>query len=216
MGLLDFLFGKKKSKTVSFSGSNSPKDNDEFYHANNDIVEGMRFSATLQLQVPLKVLEHHGEVFNGLPSEAPKYGDMSQGIWMPNLDDRFTILEKGSTCSSDVGSVEPSKYLPFLIHFRKIVESEKTGDEKLKLFLKMKDLPEFCDFWLKHNERGDYFYMKYVYGTLINIPGVSPQVLFDMGFRNSNELNDKSDNFWLDMKGIGKAKLKKIIEYYAS
>jgi hypothetical protein len=51
---------------------------------NADIIKGYRFSATLQLRTPLRVLQHHGELQpwseNGLPAYARS---LWEGIWLP-------------------------------------------------------------------------------------------------------------------------------------
>lgn len=118
--------------------------NDQDFHANRDIISGLRFHATLHLTTPLSVLQHHGEVFDGPPSEAPAYGTPAQGIW---IHETRSWRELGididdwpeSTAASDIGPVLASTYVPFLIRFRSIVESNLSLADKRSAFEQLKD-----------------------------------------------------------------------------
>ena len=52
------------------------------------VIAGCQFYATLELRVPLEVLRHHGEMFQGPLERAPRYGNWiddkysADGIWL--------------------------------------------------------------------------------------------------------------------------------------
>jgi len=119
-----------------------------------DHLEGYEFSATLQIRTPLEVLRHHGELFRGPLDQAPKYGTWTEGgysadgIWVPKTKSWAELAREAggnveaaarmdretpeSTYASDIGPTTPSKYLPFLLDFRDIVEGEGEAEEKIE------------------------------------------------------------------------------------
>lgn len=97
---------------------------------NEDIIEGWRYCATLQLRTPLAVLEHHGKVVPASPGGPPSLtGEMWHGIWLPELGPEFDLLSAGATMSSDVGPIpaDGGDYLPFLKSVRAISEGDGTA-----------------------------------------------------------------------------------------
>lgn len=125
---------------------------DASYQANSDVVEGMRFCATLHLSTPLEVLRHHDEVFHGPPSQAPKYGSQADGIWVfktKSLRDLGLPLDfPESVHASDIGQVKPSEYLPFLLRFRSIVEADDELELKSSRLSSLQhESPQFNKIW---------------------------------------------------------------------
>jgi len=127
--------------------------NDQDFHANRDIISGLKFHATLHLTTPLSVLQHHGEFFDGPPSKAPAYGTPAQGIW---LHQTRSWRELGididdwpeSTAASDIGPILASTYIPFLIRFRRIVESNLSLAGKRSALDQLKDeSTAFSEIW---------------------------------------------------------------------
>ena len=98
----------------------------------DDVV--LRFSATLQLRTPLRVLSKHGSIHNDKRSRPPEYAkEPWQGLWVPeNNDPAFDFLSEGSMMASDIGPVpkDGGDYLPYLISIRKIVEMELPIEER--------------------------------------------------------------------------------------
>jgi hypothetical protein len=97
---------------------------------NSDIVEGFRFSATMQMRIPLRVLARHGEMHRGPPEHLPAIAKgMWEGVWMPKLR---TFRESGvpldelpeAAMASDIGPipVDGWDFLPFLLAVRQAVE----------------------------------------------------------------------------------------------
>jgi hypothetical protein len=146
---------------------------DEHYDANADILDGVRFIATLQLRIPLRVLEHHGEIFRGPPSQAPVYGDAGEGMWIPHLRHSvFDDLGFPRQHASDVGNVDPDKYIPFLIAFRTIVEGNDSHDLKIKQIHDLrKHSPEFAGFWKTLKKNYHDFPHSFFYFRFTEIPG---------------------------------------------
>lgn len=110
----------------------------------------MEFVATLQLTTPLRVLERHGEIFNGPPDRAPLYCSPAQGAWVPKSrleadEDPFALEEM---IASDLGDVVPSQYLAFLLAFREIVESGQDPEQTRALLGQLPGRnPAFAAFW---------------------------------------------------------------------
>jgi DNA polymerase/3'-5' exonuclease PolX len=171
-------------------------------------------------------LIHYGERFYGPPNKAPKYGTEADGFWSYET---ITWRELGVDMdelpevegASDVGPIKASEYLPFLIEFRKIIESQESIDKKIA---EIKELGNrtalFNYFILKLNEfykyKGDFpnsiFYNQFTF-----IPGVgkkSAKSLFDAGIRTHDELKNADDKTLLAIPGIGPAALKKIREFF--
>lgn len=87
-----------------FSNKTSPVD-DEFSLKNNiseknknneDILKGYRLTVTMQPFVPLNILERHGERCNKIP-EIDKKLPERYALWLPEIDDRFSFLNKYQT-----------------------------------------------------------------------------------------------------------------------
>lgn len=99
---------------------------------NEDIIEGWRYCATLQLRTPLAVLENHGKVVPASPEGPPTLTDeMWHGIWLPELGREFDFLSSGASMASDVGPIpaDGGDYLPFLKAVRRISEGGGTAAE---------------------------------------------------------------------------------------
>jgi hypothetical protein len=101
--------------------------------ANNDIVSGYRFCATIQMRTPLRVLRRHGEVHQGIGSEPPEIAtEMWEGIWVPIArtfrDLGLDIDEPNFTMASDVGPIpqDGGDYLKFLLLVREAAEGGGT------------------------------------------------------------------------------------------
>lgn len=195
---------------------------DKSYQANSDILEGMQFSATLQIRTPLSVLEHHGEVFYGPPSQAPKYGTQADGIWTfktkPLRDLGIALDETEFTHTSDVGPIKPSLYLPFLVQFRSIVEGAASLDEKLAaLSLLSTRSAEFREIWRKLSSNyGDFpesfFYLQFT--TLPRIGRQLAQRLYKAGFCSVNDIVRASTSRLTAVPGLGSVTAAKIQAVY--
>lgn len=188
---------------------------DEFYEANRDILDGMRFSATLQVRTPLWILEHHGEVFRGPPSQAPDYGGMAHGIWVPQTRGGLSeFLREGVTHASDAGPVVDTEYLPFLKAFRTIVEGPGDELDKIeRLHALPKESRRFAAFWRALATNIPDFPESFFYMDLAEIDGVgrtTARRMFDAGIYSVQGLHSASDETLLAIKGVGRALVKKI------
>lgn len=125
--------------------------------ANQDIVAGWRFSATLQLRTPLQFLLLHG-VFHPLVEGAPPEHPIMHGIW---ISETKTNAELGiglpdlvltnQTCASEIGQVpsDGGDFLKFLIAARRIIEApEPLGDWERLLRAEI-EKPEWSIFVVK-------------------------------------------------------------------
>jgi hypothetical protein len=196
--------------------------NDKTYHNNQELIKGMVFYATLQVRTPLSVLIHHGEGFHGPPSKVPRYGTEADGYWSYDLTpwrelgiDIDEMPESES--ASDVGPVKANEYLPFLIEFRKIVESQESVDKKIVEIKRLgRNNRLFKHFIRKLNAFYKYksdFPNSFFYNQFTGIPGIgqkSAKSLFEAGIKTFDDLNNADDKIILGIPGIGPAALKKI------
>lgn len=187
---------------------------------NNDVLDGLEFVATLQLRTPLEVLKHHGEVFKERNQTTPSYAkELWHGIWLPKTKSFKELgldieeIEEG-TSSSEIGYVKSSEYVPFLIEFRKIVESDKSTDEMLQELYNLANINQkFKSFWDRHCEVETNFPHSFFYKQLTLIDGVgakSAKLLYENGFKNTKDIQCAKDEEILKVKGIGNSLLQKI------
>lgn len=192
---------------------------DPSYFANADILEGMQFSATLQIRTPLSVLKHHNEVFYGPPSEAPVYGSQADGIWVFKTK-TFRALGADideipdSKHASDIGAVAPSDYLPFLIQFRSIVEAESSADEKLRALLELpKKSAHFKKIWSALSASYSDFPLSFFYLPFASLPGIGRALakkLYEAGYRSVDEITSSSIERLCAVPGLGPATARKL------
>ncbi len=201
-------------------------NSDEAFAEYRDVLEGVRFSATLHVSTPLATLLHHGEVFRGPPSQAPVYGTMSQGIWVlqtkswKSLGAEADIPEYSPTThASDIGAISPDNYLLFLVAFRTIFEAPITHDEKLR---QLGELPllstEFAAVWSRLNQGYVDFPRCLFYLPFTQLPGVgrvTARNLYDAGFVTLEDILKCKVGDLISVPGIGFATAEKIVAYAA-
>lgn len=186
---------------------------------NRDIINGLEFSATLQLRTPLEVLKRHGEIFSGHDTPPQYAKEQWHGIWLPKtktfreLGIDVNEMEEGS-CASDAGSVKASEYLPFLLKFREIVEKTLSVDEAIvSLEHLSKQDDNFKVFWNKHKAVDADFPHSFFYKQLATIEGIgskTAKALYENGFKSIEEIKNATDNELLNIKGVGKSLLIKM------
>ncbi len=192
---------------------------DNTYKKNEDILEGMEFRATLTIFTPLTVLERHGELYKGKPSSAPKYGSEKDGIWIYKTK---TFSDLGINLSelpqvdstSDVGQVNPSDYLPFLIELRTIFESNIDDKEKIETIKSLKQKSQmYAHFWGKLDKFYEGFPEILFYKDFTTIPGIGLKMakkLYGLGFLTLESVLNASENDLSKVPGLGPATIKKI------
>lgn len=109
----------------------------------DDVCNGFKFCATLQLRTPLRVLLRHGELYLKNDGRQPQIAlEPWEGIWLPKSK---TYRELGAdideppqgTHASDAGQVIPDDYVPFLIAIRKIIELDEPIEDRIDKLRKM-------------------------------------------------------------------------------
>lgn len=112
---------------------------------NDDIITGLKFSATMQLRTPLRVLLRHGEIHTDRNTKPPRIAlEPWEGIGLPKVK---TFRELGvdidnpsmGTMASSIGQIQNDggNFLPFLIAVRTIVESHDSIESRIKLLREM-------------------------------------------------------------------------------
>lgn len=187
-------------------------------------IAGYRYAATLQLRTPLRFLEKHGTTV-GANDPRPNFGDNSQhgmhGIWVPTSN---TFRSLGLDLdelppfphASDVGPIHPERYLPFLIAFRKIVESDRPRESQIAAIRKLKSKSD--DFEVFYTElAGNYGEDDLAKGWFADqisknakIPIGMAKKFFDAGYSNAEEVLAATDDDLLAIKGIGKKALERL------
>jgi hypothetical protein len=186
----------------------------------DDIITGLRFSATLQLRTPLRVLRWHGHIHEGRNSPPPAVIRESwEGVWLPKTK---TFRELGvdllelppGHMASDIGPipVDGGGYLRFLIAVRKIVEGGEPVASRVEALQAFLGLPEWSPFIEKLSYRSslvDYFFPPFL-RTIPRLGQAAQSKLAEMHLDTPNRLAAASDDTFLAFKGIGPATLKAI------
>ncbi len=206
-GFFRKLFGSS-SESVPMSRTYGLKD-DALYSDNADILDGLQFVATLQLRTPLSVLRHHGELFKGPYSRAPKYGTDADGIWVPKVSfAEFGLSDPPeSEVASHLGPMRPSEYVPFLVAFREIVETHCSHAQMVEAIQALPSRsPLFRSFFERHRRNDPDFPMSFFYEGLTALTGVghaTAKRLYEAGFHTCDDVRSASDQSLLAIKGIG-------------
>ena len=182
------------------------------------IIAGVEFVATLQLRTPLRVLRHHGELYQENDGKQPQIAAHEwEGCWVPK---NKTWRELGidleemdeSTHASSIGYVLPSEYLPFLVAIREIVESPNSIGCRLQ---ELREMLSTCS-WQQLVERHggieaivQEFFLRQI-APMPKLPEATREELRKMGLGSTNLIEAAPDETLLGIKGIGPAKLKAI------
>lgn len=188
---------------------------------------GMKFSATLNVKTPLRLLQRDGQV---VPLGAPLAADFdrSMGHWFPvpkrdTMEEVFpgisAKIDAASKRASTAGPVKAAEYLPFLIAVREAVEDPSDGiSARMTRLHEACALPAFSRFVAAEGGAGrmcDRFFPP-VLSLLSGLPGTSRQALAKLGISSIAKLRGAADSALLAIKGIGPGKLAAIRAFCAS
>jgi len=179
-----------------------------------------QFIATLRITTPFAVLRHHGEIFNGIPNNAPKYGEQGEGYWRSmsktfkelgiNLEE-FAITPIFAT---DIGPQNSDTSLPFLLSFRDIFESKDKDANKIRRFgtLVSSNL-EYENFWEQLKAKYQDFPLCLFYNSLLDLPGVGRKTarnLYEAGFCSIDQVKNATQSELQKVSGIGQGLAQKL------
>lgn len=194
---------------------------------NRDVIRGYELCVAMQVTLPKRLLQRHGEIAeHPLNDESQSYG--GKAIWLPIVDPQFDLASdvKGRL-ASPMGPIDDDggKLLPYLIRAREIIEAPfpnevREIDECLRRVERLRRLSA------NDPNTSDEEYFRRNFGDdenalLIVIDGAGirrPRSLLakhiieahTKGFRTISSILSATDEQLLSIKGIGKARLKKI------
>lgn len=192
---------------------------DELRNANADILEGIQFAATLHITTPYAVLFHHGEIFAGLPSKAPTYGNQAQGIWIPKTKSWQSLgidlpEMPQSEHATDIGPKRPESYLPFLLDFRRIFEGTDADEIKIeKLQLLVTYTKDYALIWKQLETVYQDFPRNLFYRSFLDLPDVgrtTARNLYEAGFRSVEQIQSSEPSELQKVRGVGPGLAKKL------
>lgn len=119
---------------------------------NKDLIEGLKYCATLQLRTPLRILSLDGTIWkNGSP---PQSEEPWHGIWITKTKSwremGLDMDEFEFTSVSQIGYVNRSEYLPFLKEIRGVVETDQSIKSRIKILGIMMQEKKYDKFIQRH------------------------------------------------------------------
>ena len=179
------------------------------------IIKGYRFSATMGLNTPARILRMHGKsvLKNDPLLDVPIRKD--QGIWLSETFPIFIgnkeIKFPSSTMASEIGPIpsDGGKYLDFLLCVRSIVESEESIDDRVDRLRKEISSTRWRGFVSKTGSQEKLIsrFFPYFLSTISKLPHHSIVLLDNKGFSTPKRILAASEEDLLSIKGIGPARL---------
>ncbi len=183
----------------------------ELADESDDLIKGWRFVVPMNLTTPLEFLLRHGEV-----SDTRKDEPLAFGIWMPilkpweELGIRFKSIDTVEKMASDIGLIptDGGQFLPFLIKYRQIVESDT---ERVDTLTKLAELEQhYPEFTAKLG--GDLCKLL-VLSELRTLPGCGEKTaekLYKAGYISKTQVIEASVDKLISVPGIGHSTVQKM------
>lgn len=194
------------------------------WRANRDILVGLRFVATMNLGVPLRVLSRHGEIHTDITKTPPEIAlNLSEGIWVQKVCSlRCMGIEMDDPpegmMASAIGPIptDGGEFLTFLIVVRELVEGREDVDVRAARLYDELNRTFWCKFVSALG--GDpaqivSYFFPYALDTIPGLTTVARDVLSLRGIDTAAKVAIIPDSDLLGIKGIGPAKLKSIREW---
>lgn len=191
----------------------------ELARLNSDVSKGWRFSATMQLRTPLRILEMHGAVRLFAEADPPQVAP-HEGAWLPALKNFHEMgidlpeLQMDSRMASDIGPipVDGGEYLRFLKEVRAIVERPaETADLQVMLRAEL-GKGEWSEIVnrLGGVERVESSFFTPFIEAIPKLTDAILDELFSLDLVTPAKLAAAPDHLLLAIKGVGPAKLQSI------
>lgn len=182
-----------------------------------DIAKGWKFSATMQLRTPLRVLTRHGEIHDGLTDPPTIARELWEGYWSPLLKSMKELgidlpdISASSTSASEIGQIplDGGEFLNFLIKVREIVEADSAVEDRRILLREELRRPEWKDFCVKlggNQNVTEQFFPPFIQ-TIKGLPKDAIAAMWEAGTTTPEQLENSTDATLRAIKGIGPAKL---------
>jgi len=177
----------------------------------DDLIKGWKFSASMYPTTPLEYLLRHGEV-----SDTPKDEPPAFGIWMPilkswkglgiPLKDANTMGEMASAIG--LISTDGGQFLPFLIKFRRIVESEL---DRVDTLVKLTELePQYPQFTARLGGDLCKLFVLPELQSLVGCGKKTAQILYKAGYLSKAQVVEATVDELTSIPGIGRATAKRL------
>ncbi|MGI0118972.1 helix-hairpin-helix domain-containing protein [Zooshikella sp. RANM57] len=169
------------------------------------------FAANLTLYTSLDVLQQHGKHVAELPEELTQ---KKNGEWISSADFALRTDENGMF-KSDIGFVEESEYLAFLITCRETVESNLAYEEKLKVLSAKMDANPLWNSWgqkklkSKENWMSDLI-IKEETRVITGLSLANAKTLFNQGYTSLDAIAAAPEEVLTSLPRVGKKTLENI------
>src|SRR5690625_707992 len=168
----------------------------------DDLIAGYRFSATMQMRTPLRILKMHGIIVNKNDPILSTQLEMQHGVWLRELrpltiDDRTLPIFTSSTMASDIGQIPTNggDYLRFLIQARTAIESNGSIEDRrqrLKQVLRKDEWSGYINKLWGRQAIIDRFFPAFI-NTLPSLPIDSRSALWRAGLSTTNKIAAATD-----------------------
>lgn len=186
-----------------------------------DIFRGWKFSATMQLRTPLRVLSRHGEISDNSIEPPNIVKAIWEGMWMMKTKGLSEILGvpglpdfKGLTMASSIGEIptDGGEFLKFLKAVRIIVEKPLPVVDRLSALRSELNNPNWSEFVQKLGGRQaiyDEFFPPFL-KTIRSLPRPAIESMWSAGLTTPATIMAVDDKRLIAIKGIGPAKVAAI------
>ncbi|MES2262090.1 MAG: hypothetical protein V4724_26515 [Pseudomonadota bacterium] len=196
--------------------SNAPE---AAWKANQDIIGGLKFVATMQLRIPLRVLSRHGEVHSDSRRKPPTIAQSPhEGIWIPLLHGQNEFY---GTMASTIGPItsDGGEFLQFLLAVRRIVEQVAPINERVAELRAELTRPHWQEFTHKlEGAQGSIVlqFFPFTVNTIPGLPATAKEALAAAGLDTVAKIAATPDADLLKLKGVGQAKVVAIRKWQKS
>jgi len=234
------MFSGKHPQEDVLDASKAQRENfKKLAEDNKDIVSGFEFCATMNPNVPLKILNRHCEFSEKIP-DSDNNLTSAHGTWLPVISNSYIreTLSRGQSMASPIGQIpsDGGDLLPYLKAARRIIEAPlATPDNEIsealsrvdaikqlrggktyeRVEIDLQESADTVDYFSKVFQNDDSCLSLLLYEIGHGLGGLTIKNirhLHAQGYNTVRSMMNAPDEVLLNTPGIGKAKLSKIRE----